>query len=70
MHTLKTNAYPFETQSKRRKHKLTKAESRIQENTGSERLIYSNKIKLRELEHEYVKEFEKKDARSGKWKGL
>ena len=60
MHTLKTNANPFETQSKRRKHKLMKTESRQLENTGSERSIDSNKIKLRELEHEYIKEFEKK----------
>ena len=68
MHTLKTSANPFETQSKRRKHKLMKTESRQLENTGSERSIDSNKIKLRELEHEYIKEFEKKmhAAESGK----
>ena len=60
MHTLKTNANPFEAQSKRRKHKLMKTESRQLENTGSEKLIDSNRIKLRELEHEYIKEFEKK----------
>ena len=60
MHTLKTNANPFEAQSKRRKHKLMKTESRQLENTGSEKLIDSNRIKLREREHEYIKEFEKR----------
>ena len=70
MHTLKANANPVETQSKRRKHKLTKTKSRRFENTGSERFIESNQSKLRELEHEYIEEFEKKDARSGKWNSL
>ena len=60
MHTLKANANQVETQSKRRKHKLTKTKSRRLENTGSESLIESNQSKLRELEHEYIKEFEKK----------
>ena len=60
MYTLKANANPVETQSKRGNHKLTKTKSRRLENTGSERLIESNQSKLRGLEHEYIKEFEKK----------
>ena len=60
MNTLKANANPVETQSKRRKHKLTKTKSKRLENTGSERFVESNHSKLRGLEHEYIKEFEKK----------
>ena len=60
MYTLKTNANPFATPSKRRKHKLAKTESKQMGNTDCEVLIDSMKIQLRELEHDYIKEFEKK----------
>ena len=60
MYTLKTNANPFATPSKRRKHKLAKTELKQMGNTDCEVLIDSMKIQLRELEHDYIKEFEKK----------
>ena len=60
IHTLKRNSNTVTTQSNnRRKPKLTKAESRKMENTSSEKLTDSITMKLRELEHEYIKEFEK-----------
>ena len=61
IHTLKTNTNTVTTQSNnRRKPKLMKAESRKMENTSSGKLTDSITMKLRELEHEYIKEFEKK----------
>ena len=54
------NANPVATQSKRRKHKLAKTESKQMENTGCERLTDSIKIQCREREQDYIKEFEKR----------
>ena len=60
MHTLKTNANQATSQSNRRKLKLTKVESRKMAKTDSQILTDSITMKLRELEHEYIREFEKK----------
>jgi len=60
IHTLKTNANPATTKSKRKKHKLAKTESKQMENTGCEVLTDSIKTQLRELEYDYIKEFKKR----------
>ena len=60
MCTLKTNAKRVTTQPKKKRQKLTKAESKQMENTGSEILNDSIEVKRRELEKEYIKEFEKR----------
>jgi len=60
IHTLKTNANPAATKSKRKKHKLAKTESKQMENTGCEVLTDSIKTQLRELEYDYIKEFKKR----------
>ena len=50
MYTLKTNAKPAATKSKRQKYKLGKTESKQMENTGCEVLTDSIKTQRRELE--------------------
>ena len=60
MCTLKTNANKVTTQPKRKRQNLIKAESRQMGNTGCEMLNDSIEIKRRELEKEYIKEFENK----------
>ena len=60
MHTMKTNANPATTRSKRRQHKVKKAETTKNANTDSEMLPDSITMKLKKLEYEYIKEFEKK----------
>ena len=60
MCTLKTNANGGSIHPKRKRQKLTKAESRQMKNTDCEMLNDSIEIKRRELEKEYIKEFEKK----------
>ena len=60
MYTLKTHANPAATQPKRKKCKLAKTKSKQMVNTGCEVFIASIKIQHRELEQDYIKEFEKK----------
>ena len=60
MHRLKKNANPATTRSKRRKHEVTKAETKKMAYTDSEILTDNITMKLKELEHEYIKQFEKK----------
>ena len=61
MYTLKTHANPAATQPKRKKCKLAKTESKQMENTGCEVFTASIKIQRRELEQDYIKEFEKQN---------
>ena len=60
MHILKINANPVTTRPTRRKHKVTKAEFNKMANADSKILRDSITMKLKELEHEYIKEFEKR----------
>ena len=56
----KTNANRVTTQPKRKRQKLTTAESRQMENIGCEILNDSIEVKRRELDKEHLQEFEKK----------
>ena len=70
MCTLKTNANRVTTQPKPKRRKLTKAEARQMENTGCEIVNDSIEVKRRELEKEYLKEFERKMLTGERGKAL